>query len=145
MSDDLSPELEGFSRRRREIGEGIAAVERALSAPAGSKLWQPRLVAALEELRRLAAAQYQAVTEPEGLFAEIRQEHPDLAAQTDQIQADFKEAVGKLEELIPLASGLPPVELRRRALGLLGTAVELRQRIADVVWEAYWIDVGGPG
>ena len=146
MSVDRStPELGTFSERRREIGEGIAAVERALSAPAGSAVWQPRLIVALEELRRLAVAQHDAVAAPDGLFVEIRRDHPGLGAQVDEIKADFDAALASLESLLPEADLLAPVELRRRALALLGSAVELRQAIADVVWEAYWVDVGGPG
>ena len=106
-SDDIS----GYQQRRAEIGEAIAGVERALSAPAGTgDAWYERVLAAFLELSRVAHTQRAATQGPDGLLAEISREKPVLArVRTNDLP---EMTVRKLNPVIFLSPNLEKIRFR---------------------------------
>lgn len=142
--------LKEIRRRRSELRESMSALELAMSgpAPAGRTApWVERVHAALLELSG-DLRQHVAVTEgSDGLYQDLLRTAPRLTGPVGSLTEDHAVINDRLEEVLALVdtpSDTADVE-QVRALGtaLLGRIVRHRQRGADLVYEAYEVDVGG--
>jgi hypothetical protein len=138
-------------RRRAELRASMGALERALASPAGTGLsaaWSARLRDALHALYD-DFAEHIAITEgPEGLYAELTQDSPRLAHRIERLTEEHAEIGRQLEQLLTWADvgddARPDVPQARRAgTQLLVALMHHRQRGADLVFEAYEVDMGG--
>lgn len=142
--------LADLRRRRAELRDSMDALERALSAPAPPGLvahWGERVHAALLELSG-DFREHLAVTEgPDGLYQDLSRRAPRLTGQVSRLVQDHVTIRERLDGLASLMG--PPLDgdevSRVRELGtvLLGSIVRHRQRGADLVYEAYEVDIGG--
>ena len=142
--------LKEIRRRRSELRDSMSALEMALSgpAPAGhTARWVERVHAALLELSG-DLRQHVAVTEgADGLYQDLLRTAPRLTGPVASLTEDhgvIKEQLEAVLALVQPAHAIEDVE-QVRALGtsLLGRIVRHRQRGADLVYEAYEVDVGG--
>lgn len=137
-------------RRRAELRASMGALERALASPAragGSAGWVGRLRGAVAGLSDDFGA-HVAVTEgPDGLYGELAQHAPRLARAVERLAAEHGEIGRRLEELVALVDlpeeALDVAEARRTGTELLVMLMRHRQRGADLVFEAYDLDIGG--
>lgn len=136
-------------QRRAELRESMSALEHALAAPvAGDRIrWGQRVHVALVELSSDLKAHIEITEGPGGLYRELRAAAPRLCGAVDRLTADHLDIGAHLEMLLAEADspdGDAYVE-RLRGLGndLLGRLVRHRQQGADLVFEAYEVDVGG--
>ena len=126
----------------------MGALELALAGPAGhTSHWVERVHAALLELSG-DLRQHVAVTEgPKGLYQDLLRTAPRLTGPVNSLTEDHAVIKEHLEGLLALVDGAGETEdvEQVRALGtsLLGRIVRHRQRGADLVYEAYEVDVGG--
>lgn len=142
--------LKEIRRRRSELRESMSALELALSAPARAghtSAWVERVHAALLELSG-DLRQHVALTEgPDGLYQDLLRTAPRLTGPVGVLTADHAVLDDRLRHLLALVDPQAATEdvERVRALGtaLLGRIVRHRQRGADLVYEAYEVDVGG--
>jgi hypothetical protein len=146
-----SEALEAAARRRRELRDALVGLEDAISSPApDSGRWREAVAARLAALRD-AFAEHVAETEaPGGLYDEmetiaphvqgkarrLREEHPPL-------EIAIGAAVTRFAGPFPEGADLDAVrdDLQR----LMGRLSRHRQHGADLVWEAYAVDIGGAG
>lgn len=146
-----TPALEAAARRRRELRDALVAFEDALSSPAVDRAaWRAEVAAALEALAH-AFEDHVAETEaPGGLYEEMGETAPHLTAKArrlreehPQIAATLVEAGARLGEELADEAELDAVrdEMQR----LMGRIVRHRQHGADLVWEAYAVDIGSAG
>jgi hypothetical protein len=141
--------LEELRRRRGELRDSMSALEQALAAPPGRgpRGWAGRVEAALVELCG-DLREHIAITEgPEGIYAELMAQAPRLSGQMDRLTREHVQIKEGVEALLAEVSA-PDVEERShrvRDLGtqLLATLSRHRQRGADLVYEAYEVDIGG--
>ncbi len=136
--------------RRRELHRAMVALEATLAVPTRAPAW-------CESLRRDAAALHEAllahvaVTEAEGgVMEEMLEEAPRLDAQVSALQADHPRLLAAAVALVDEAAAMPPEpepaaadQARAHALELLGGLARHRQRGADLVYEAFEVDIGG--
>lgn len=151
MDPEFAAYLERVRSHRAELGESMAALDAALALPVGlGSLWRRRVRAALTELAH-DLRDHRAVTEePGGLYADAVSLAPRLASlarlQMDE-HLDFIEVVERL--LGEREAGLRDPEAvarhREAATELVGRIVRHRQRGADLIYEAYEVDIGGSG
>jgi hypothetical protein len=155
MSDEmdfgLSPALEAARSRRVKLHTEIVELEQALSAPTPGRVKEWTLDVA-ERLRsvRNAFDEHVFVTErPEGLYEEIRTMSPRLAGKIKRLDEEHPIILAKADETLRKLEALdtqdvwPPDVARDDINKLLGRIVRHRQRGADLVWEAYNVDIGG--
>jgi hypothetical protein len=134
------------------LHDALVHLEMAISSPAAGRIpeWTAHVVKELTGVRD-AFDQHVIVTEkPGGLYEEIitraprldgtvtrlKEEHPDITARIDQV----------LERLdsVKIGSEDWPLDTARDDLQrFIGTVIRHRQRGADLVWEAYNVDIGG--
>jgi hypothetical protein len=150
--DSITAALSEARLRRATLHDALVHLEMAISSPAAGRIpeWTAYVVKELTGVRD-AFDQHVIVTEkPGGLYEEIitraprldgtvtrlKEEHPDISAQIDRV----------LERLHGVEIGGEdwPLEAARDDLQrFIGTVIRHRQRGADLVWEAYNVDIGG--
>jgi hypothetical protein len=143
------PVLLGEVRARRaELRQSISGLERALAGAAGDgRGWARRVDEAAAQL----AGDFEvhvAVTEgTDGLYQDLHRTAPRLASPVAELTADHglvRERIEGLRACLDKVEG-PGDVARVRELGtdLIGVLLRHRQRGADLVYEAYQVDIGG--
>ena len=152
---DLTPALEAARRRRQTLHDAVVHLEQAISSPATGRLpdWSSAVTKEMVSLRD-AFEQHVIVTEkPGGLYEEIMERAPRLAGTLNRLHDEHPTvtqqigaALGRLEngEVGGEDSPWPINKARDDLQRLLGSIVRHRQSGADLVWEAYNVDIGGP-
>jgi hypothetical protein len=142
--------LDEVRARRVQLRDAMDALEAALAAPAaGSRVvdWWAAVMIRLEALR--TALQHHVVeTEAAGgLLTQIQTEAPRLANAVHRLRQDHVELSEAVEGLLvrPTPRNGDSGVIRDAGLSLLGQLARHRQRGADLLYEAYNIDVGGGG
>jgi septal ring factor EnvC (AmiA/AmiB activator) len=146
-----SPALRAAARRRRELREALATFEDAISSPfQDTEAWRSRVADRLEALEQAFAEHVIETERPDGLYDEMSQEASHVAARAGRLRAEHPSitaaiAKGRRKLAEPLRSE-PEVDAVRDDLQRLMTRIiRHRQGGADLVWEAYAIDIGGAG
>jgi hypothetical protein len=148
---ELTRAFEEAARRRADLHHALVEVEKAISRPASGRLdtWTGDVMKRLTVLRDSIAEHIEVTERPEGLYDEILHRAPRLSAQIERLRAEhpgLSEGAGDLLERLhssPLGSGWTLEEARDDVQRLLGRIVKHRQQGADLVWEAYNLDIGG--
>jgi hypothetical protein len=150
--DDLTPALSEARRRRVTLHDALVHLEIAISSPATGRIPEWTALVTKEMIGvRDAFDQHVLVTEkPGGLYEEIimraprldgtvrrlKDEHPDIAEKIGQM-------VDRLEHATIGGPEWPLDDARDDLQRFIGTVIRHRQRGADLVWEAYNVDIGG--
>jgi hypothetical protein len=149
--DALSPSLAEARRRRADLHNALVEVEVASSAPAPGRepLWALDVRKSLLTLRTTLDQHIEATERPEGLYDEITGLAPHLAGKVRRLRAEHPALRDETTHLIDrLESSAvddewPVDQARDDVQRLLGRIVRHRQHGADLVWEAYNLDIGG--
>ena len=146
-----TPALLAAARRRRELREALVAFEDAISSPFRDiESWRTDVIDRLEGLRGAFAEHVEEIEREGGLYAEMSEEASHVAARAGRLRAEHAVITKALAESraradAPLASEADVDALRDDLQRLMGRIVRHRQGGADLVWEAYAIDIGGAG
>lgn len=143
----------GEVRERREaLLVAVASLEAALAAPASDFRWCDGLGDALATLRRTLGEHVIATEAPDGILAQVRDAAPRLSNQTDRLAAEHSTITDAVERLADRLDRAPvertaeeTAAIREQALDVMAAIVRHRQLGADLLYEAYNVDVGGPG
>jgi hypothetical protein len=136
--------LRSARQRRLALEDAIGRAERALAAPSGSPNWRSEVSRTLELVRVALDDHIVEVEAGDGLLPELRSLDPRFVNAADELEAEHPvlcEHVDKAREV--LTSDASPPEIRRHVLDVLVALVRHRQRGADLVFEAYNVDIGG--
>ena len=149
---DVSPTLVEAGRRRADLRQALVELEQAISRPAAGREadWSKEVIRRLQDLAGTIEEHVQVTERPGGLYDEItgraprlsgkmdllRREHPDLREGTRELMERF--------EATPVGDEWTLADARDELQRLLGRIVRHRQLGADLVWEAYNVDIGGP-
>ena len=146
------PALGEARRQRANLHDQLVHVEQAISSPAYGRLeeWASQVVKEMVGMRD-AFEQHVLVTEkPDGLYEEIMHKAPRLAGKMQRLQEEhptISAAVAATLERLEagdIEGSWGVDECRDDLQRLLGQIVRHRQHGADLVWEAYNLDIGGP-
>jgi hypothetical protein len=145
-------DLGEIKQRRAALVGTCSALEAALSAPVASARWPEGLGNALTALR---ATFDEHVTETEGsggTIEQLRERAPRLSDRIDllveqhvTITADAERLMDRLDHLLAERTADENAAVREQAFELLTAIVRHRQLGADLLYEAYDVDVGGLG
>jgi hypothetical protein len=155
MNDDmdlgLSPALEAARSRRVKLHTELVDLERALAAPTPGRVkeWTLDVGERLGAVRE-AFNEHVFVTEkPGGLYEEIMTMSPRLAGNVKRLDEEHPVILAQIDDMLERLDAFdtqdvwPPDVARDDINRLLGRIVRHRQRGADLVWEAYNVDIGG--
>lgn len=140
----VGPTLEAARKRRRELADAVAEVEDAIARPRSSPDWKAGVAAALAELDDSFRAHCEEVEREGGLLDEIVEEAPRLENAVHEFHRQHERIQAEIERLRRRLGAAPdPDTIRSEVASLLGTISRHRQAGADLVWEAYMVDIGG--
>lgn len=130
---------------KERLYDSLISVRRAVGAPiASGARWRQRLYRELVQLARAADDHVRETEAPDGLLAEIIEEAPRLWREVDGLRAEHVELVGGCARVLGQVNGTDsPLLLRRHVNSLLGRFERHRYRGADLVYEAFDVDIGG--
>ena len=143
-------ELTGVREQRAKLRAAMNGVESVLSSALAGRTgaWAKELQPLMTDLRD-AVNRHVAVTEgPGGLFEQIQTDAPHcspavqkLHGEHESFQTEIDEVLGKLDTGAddPVAMGA----VREQVTSLVGRLVRHRQRGADLIHDAYEVDIGG--
>jgi hypothetical protein len=140
------PQLGEVRDQRSGLRTAMIHLEDSAAAPIAdrSDAWRAELDLSLAEIRS-AWARHIAVTEaPDGLFEQIRTDAPQLSPRIQRLHReheDLQSALGSITDDQPT----DPEGARELVIDLVAKLVRHRQHGADVIYEAYSVDVGGGG
>jgi hypothetical protein len=151
--DDLSPSgeetLGTVIRRRAELRHTIVDVEQALARPAPGRLqeWAAEVREGLAHLSADLEAHVDVTQAEAGLHEDILAAAPRLANSVERLRREHQEIrdslVAARDLLEAPEEGDWPTQVRERVTSLLTRLIRHRQRGADLIYEAYQVDVGG--
>lgn len=151
--ESLSPAFAEARRRRADLHQALVGVEEAVSGPAAGREadWAAEVARALKELHRTIDEHIEVAERPMGLYDEITQRAPRLSGKIERLKEEHplmrdgtSELIARLEST-PVGEEWPLDDARDALQRLLGRIVRHRQLGADLVWEAYNLDIGGVG
>jgi hypothetical protein len=148
-----TPALQEAAKRRRTLHEALVALEYAISSPAVGRIpeWTAQVTKEITSVRDAWDQHIDGTEKPEGLYEEIVSTSPRLAGTVDRLRAEHPEITDAVGEMLARLEqveigGLPwPLDDARDDLQrFMGKVIRHRQKGADLVWEAYNVDIGGP-
>jgi len=145
------PALAKAQRRRADIHHALIELEAAVSSPAPGREedWARGVITSLGTLRETIEEHIEVTESSGGLYDEVLRLAPRLSGAVARLREEhpaMREATSELIARLRTADFGPsfPLDDTRDALQrLLGQIVKHRQHGADLVWEAYNLDIGG--
>lgn len=150
METDFTTYMERVLAHRAQLRESAAAVDEALAHPiAREGDWRERLKAALAELDHDFAGHVELTEGEGGLYERITKAAPRLSGTVDRLRDEHARFNQRIDEFIrALDDGEATKDLktfREDVTSLIGQLVRHRQKGADLIYEAYEVDLGGSG
>lgn len=147
----FTPALTEARRRRADLHQALIDVEEAISGPAAGRVesWTADVTKQLHALLTTIDEHVEVTERVGGLYDEIQQRAPHLSNQLGRLHDEHPAMREQTLELIarfdtePIGDAWPVDDARDDVQRLLGQIVRHRQHGADLVWEAYNLDIGG--
>ena len=139
---DSLPRVEKARVRRHLLGDALHRLEHSVAGPSEAEGWADGVRAALAELRRALDEHIEVTEGPGGLLEEVRDVAPRLSGEIGVIETEHEELVDLLNKAeASLEQSTDPKAIRNRAMALLPRLSLHRQRGADLVYDAYNVDI----
>ena len=152
MAAQRKESAERVEQRREELYDMMVRLEHVLAAPSGSNLaeWRAELLLKCDEFSVVLEAHISGTEGPDGLFDEISEQSPRLISRIDRLRLEHQHLHDAAEGLRGALGSDPFTDeaidaARDPGLVLLTELARHRQHGADLLHEAYWVDVGGQG
>ena len=151
MDHTESDALEAARVRRGDLHRALLDLERALAGAARGRAqaWADSVRATLVRVREAFTAHVDVTEGTDGLYQEVRAQAPRLSGAVDRLQHEHAEIANALAEVDNrLDDSMSDADgwvesIRDAAITLMGLLVRHRQRGADLVYEAYDVEIGG--
>lgn len=145
--------LASIRRRREALHQAVVGLEDTLAAPVGDgEHWRLRVAMAVDHAVARIGEHIAETEGPGSILDQIRQTAPRLSRRIDQMRVDHERlekaghalahAVADLGE--SEGEGMPDRAnaVRNQAIEMMGQIARHRQRGADLLFEAYHVDLG---
>lgn len=128
--------------RRRELGAAMNQLEFSLTGPMASEGWLDGVREALGDLRESLVEHIDVTEGSGGLLQEIQDAAPRLSNEIGFIEAEHDELLALIEKAEAASrQSNDRKAIRNRAMSILPRLTLHRQRGADLVYEAYNVDI----
>ena len=142
--------IEAARVRREALHEALVGLEDALSTAIGDReRWRLRVAMAVDYAANRIGEHIEQSEAPDGLLAEVSANAPRLAKRVGALRDDHDHLETEICALRTAlsASGdagesTPNEDIRDQAMTFLGRLARHRQQGADLVYEAYQVDIG---
>ena len=126
-----------------ELVSGIKRVEFAIGAPTSDPTWRSGLSRAVAQLRAAFSAHVDDTEGPDGHYAGLVQHAPRLARGVNDLVVEHRDVLEAFNALEDTMQRVSPDRVRRQTAYVLSQFSRHRHRGADLVYEAYVVDIGG--
>jgi len=139
--------LDAIQIRRDDFYEAILEFEQALAAPSGDhpSAWATSLREPVDHLRSVLEEHVSGTEGEGGLFPEIREHAPRLINAMDRLQAEhdpLRDAAATLAASLAAVTSDADVDgVRDAGVELIRRLLVHRHRGAELVYDAYWVDL----
>ena len=148
--DGIDSVVEDARRRRKLLRHCMEELETAIAAPAPGRetAWAQEVASSLGTLTSAFERHVAETESPDGFLQQLTTEAPRLDPAVSRLRRDHARIKLLIQTLRTgareaAAGGHPsPTDLRTAALELLGQLARHRQRGADLIYEAYLVDIG---
>ncbi len=128
--------------RRHELGDAMNGLEFTLTGPMAAEGWLDGVRSALQELRESLNEHIEVTESPNGLLEEIRAAAPRLSNEIALIKDEHDELLSIVKRAeASLDESNDRKAIRNRAMSILPRLSLHRQRGADLVYDAYNVDI----
>lgn len=131
----------GVAERRYELYEAMRRLEAAVARPSGLADWRMEIEAAITDLERSLDDHIRGTESDDGLLAEILDESPYLASRIAGLEKEHGELRAACRKALSMAADWSSARLRRKANVLLARLAFHRQNGAELLYDAYNIDI----
>jgi hypothetical protein len=148
-----TPALQEAAKRRQTLHEALVALEFAISSPAASRIpeWTSLVTKETTAVRDAWDQHIDTTEKPGGLYEEIVGTSPRLAGTLDRLRGEHPEITEAVHQMLARLENVeigglewPLDDARDDLQRFIGKVIRHRQKGADLVWEAYNVDIGGP-
>jgi hypothetical protein len=149
---NLTPALEQAAQRRRTLHDALVQLEQAISSPATGRIpdWTARVRHDLDGVASSFEQHVVTTERSDGLYDEILTQAPRLDVNVRRLREEHPEiadAIGQMQRRMAatdIGGDVWPLDDARDDLQrLIGLVIRHRQKGADLIWEAYNVDIGG--
>ena len=140
-----SESLTGAARRRSELEQALRSVEKAAASPAAHEAWRTDLAANVTQLRSALDHHVAEVEAPQGLLEQIVEKAPRLQRAVEGtrhhhavLAHSITDVLAKIDDTAATAA-----DIRVDIIEILNDFARHRQDGADLIYEAYDVDIGG--
>lgn len=142
--------LEAARVRRETLHQAVVGLEDALTTPIGDAAhWRLRVAMAVEHAANRLDDHIRQTEAPDGFLQRVVHDDPRLACRADRLARDhgpLRDTVQQLQRTLATLDDAAVVEhgveVRNQALEFMGALIRHRQRGADLIYEAYQVDIG---
>lgn len=138
--------------KRSALQKAMQVTEHAVARPAQEPSWLPELIASLLKLEEAFVAHVDEVEAADGIIAQILVNAPRLQSAAEKLRSEHKTICETLRGVLAHVGDSPDVsyqaeatKVRDEVMQLLGQLALHRQEGADLVYEAFSVDIGGTG
>lgn len=143
-------QLDAARVRREALYQALVGLEDALSTPIGDGArWRLRVAMAVDHAVNRVDEHVTEVEAPNGFLADVVADEPRLICRTNRLREDHENLEKEVHALQIALSELDDADvadraipIRNQALEFLGNLATHRQRGADLIYEAYQVDIG---
>src|SRR4051812_47239240 len=132
-----------------DIRDAVLDLEAAVAAPAQGPGWVSGVGAGLRRLADDLAGHAAAEDGPGGLYRRVLSDAPRLAGEVRRLRGEIDEISGFVTWLLAVVAGGPGaqgvdwrLDVREDVNVIIGKLIRRRQSDADLIYEAYSVDVG---
>lgn len=144
--------VDAARRRRVALYGAMMDLDASLASPIGRLTWAAHVRRDLAQLRRALADHIEEVEGPDGIMARITLEAPRLSDRVELLRSEHPQLMERVDRIAARLEALEESpdddeadEVRDAGLGLLGALARHRHRGADLVYDAFDIEIGGAG
>ena len=143
-SDD---QFAGVVKQRSQLGQAMQRVEMAAAAPAAKESWIADLTQHLRQLDIAFDQHISDVQAPLGLLDRIVDRAPRLQRSVEASKADHAAVADMIKQAVGLINSDDAAsrvdEVREATMAALVALARHRQKGADLIYDAYDVDIGG--
>ena len=142
--ETVAPGIDEVRSRRADLHAILVDLERATAAaaPGREAAWTEQVRAQLDRVGPAFSDHIAATEGPDGLFDQVRRRSPRLDGDCRRL-ADEHGMITTQLAAVRASLGDDIAAVRSAVVELLGQLVRHRQSGADLVYEAYAVDIGG--
>jgi len=144
VGPDEPEALDAARERRVELKQAMSALEVAAAGAAGDPSWSDALRSALTDVRESFDAHVEEVEASDGLLAELISDCPRLSPKVQRLRDEHSTLGAQIDACLATLDDPDPPEIRSEVLDLMVALARHRHAGADLVYEAYNVDIGGP-